>query len=165
VAKSTYTQAQKDEALALYETDGPTAVQKHLGIPKNTVARWAKNAGIGTVRNEKTAAATESRIIDDKERRSLVASNALSVVDRISEVISQRLQEPDEIPFRDLATVYGIFADKHKLLARFDDDGGLNLPAVDAWLTHMTGGVDEGAAIRDESVTSVGEPIDIDPSL
>lgn len=60
----TYTQAQKDAALALYETHGPTAVEKQLGIPKNTVAGWARKAGTRTVRNERTREAVEAKVVD-----------------------------------------------------------------------------------------------------
>lgn len=59
-----YTQAQRDEALALYETHGPTAVTEKYGIPKTTVASWAKNAGVRTVRTERTRAAVEAKVVD-----------------------------------------------------------------------------------------------------
>ena len=65
----TYTEARKTPALALYETDGPTAVEKQLGIPKNTVAAWAKRSGVRTVRTETTRAAVEAKVVDGKLRR------------------------------------------------------------------------------------------------
>lgn len=64
-----YTQAQKTEALALYETSGPTAVEKTLGIPKGTVTRWAKETGVETVSVERTRAGTEAASVYAKARR------------------------------------------------------------------------------------------------
>lgn len=66
---SKYTEAQRAEALDLYKTDGPTAVEKQLGIPKNTVMTWAKKAGVRTVRTENTRKAVEAKIADGKLRR------------------------------------------------------------------------------------------------
>lgn len=63
-----YTQEQRDEALALYETHGPTAVQEQLGIAKGTVTGWAKEAGIRTVRTSRTREATEAKVADAQER-------------------------------------------------------------------------------------------------
>lgn len=64
-----YTDEQKAAALSLYETHGPTAVQDQLGIPKNTVASWAKKAGVRTVRTENTRKAVEAKVVDGKLRR------------------------------------------------------------------------------------------------
>lgn len=60
MASSTYTDEQKAEALDLYAVEGPTAVQHQLGIPKGTVTRWAKAAGVETVPDPKNAAAVEA---------------------------------------------------------------------------------------------------------
>lgn len=64
-----YTQQQRAEALALYETHGPTAVQEQLGIPKGTVTGWAKANGTRTVRTERTRDAVEAVRVDNKLRR------------------------------------------------------------------------------------------------
>ncbi|WP_404285419.1 hypothetical protein [Glutamicibacter arilaitensis] len=69
MARNNYTAKQKAEALVLYREHGPTAVQKQLGIPKNTVASWAKASGVRTVRTSRTRAATEARSVDLKARR------------------------------------------------------------------------------------------------
>jgi hypothetical protein len=68
-AAKTYTQGQKDAALALYETHGPTAVEKQLGIPKGTVTGWAKANGTRTVRTERTRHAVEAAQADNRLRR------------------------------------------------------------------------------------------------
>ena len=61
---SKYTEAQRAEAVELYRAEGPTAVANKLGIPKNTVVRWAEKVGVRTVRNERTREATEAKIVD-----------------------------------------------------------------------------------------------------
>ena len=69
-----YTDKQRQEALPLYELEGPTAVAQKLGIPKGTVAQWAKQTGTQTVRNERTAHATEAVMVDNKLRRQNIAA-------------------------------------------------------------------------------------------
>ncbi|MFJ4286417.1 hypothetical protein ACIPY0_12295 [Paenarthrobacter nicotinovorans] len=80
---SRYTEEQRAEALKLYEAEGPTAVEKQLGIPKNTVASWAKQAGIRTVRNESTRAAVEAKVIDGKLRRQNITHRLYAQAEKI----------------------------------------------------------------------------------
>ena len=82
-AAKTYTQAQKDAALALYETHGPTAVEKQLGIPKNTVAGWARRTGTRTVRPERTRAAVEAKVMDGKLRRRSIMERLYGQAEKI----------------------------------------------------------------------------------
>ncbi|HKU01389.1 MAG TPA: hypothetical protein VJQ80_01090 [Arthrobacter sp.] len=82
-----YTQEQKDAALALYETHGPTAVQEQLGIPKTTVASWAKNAGVRTVRTEATRKAVEAKVVDGKLRRQNIAHRLYGQAEDILDVL------------------------------------------------------------------------------
>ena len=85
-----YTQAQRDEALALYHTDGPTAVEKKLGIPKGTVTRWAKETGVETVSVSTTRAGTEAASVYAKARRAELAKLLLDDAHRLR----QQLWEP-----------------------------------------------------------------------
>lgn len=80
---SKYTEAQRAEALALYETSGPTAVEKQLGIPKNTVMSWAKNAGVRTIRTEVTRKAVEARVADGKLRRQNITHRLYGQAEKI----------------------------------------------------------------------------------
>lgn len=64
MTRRSYTEEQKAEALALYELEGPSAVQAKLGIAKATVAGWAVANGVRTVRNERTAEAVEAARLD-----------------------------------------------------------------------------------------------------
>ena len=77
-AAKKYTEAQRAEALEIYESQGPTAVTKQLGIPKNTVMRWAKETGTRTVRNEATREAVEAKVVDGKLRRANIADRLYS---------------------------------------------------------------------------------------
>lgn len=78
-----YTQEQRDEALALYHTNGPTAVEKKLGIPKGTVTRWAKETGVETVSVSITRAGTEAAAAYAKNRRAELATLLLDDAHRL----------------------------------------------------------------------------------
>lgn len=84
MARRSYTPAQKTEALQLYATDGPTAVQHQLGIAKSTVVSWARANGIRTVRNETNAAAIETIQIDAAARRAAVLDRLWRIADEAS---------------------------------------------------------------------------------
>ncbi len=132
----TYTQEQKDAALALYETDGPTAVAKQLGIPKNTVAGWARKAGTRTVRPERVRAAIEAKVADGKLRRVAIVQRLYGRTERIldrleadtyryvvalkdgTEVIDD--VEPPAEAERHHATAIGIYLDKAAKLEDYD---------------------------------------------
>lgn len=134
-----YTQEQREEALKLYETDGPSAVTARFGIPKGTVAGWAKSNGTRTVRTAKTTAATEAKQADDKAVRALVASNALGVAKLATAILMERLQtNPDDIPAKDLGTIAGIFTDKHVVLAKLDQ--GQDTTATDSVVDQLLEG-------------------------
>lgn len=142
--RKTYTDAEKAEALKLYETEGPSAVEKQLGIPKGTVTRWAKAQGIKTVSSPKTAAATQAASIDAAAIRQGVASKSISAADKAVTAILTRLDtEAYKLPMKDLATVLGILTDKHAVIVRMDA-GVENHNAVDAWLDHIMGPEPDG---------------------
>lgn len=103
VARRRYTDEQRAEALELYAEQGPTAVQAAMGIPKATVTNWAKAAGIGTVRNAKTAAATEARTLDLASRRVVLAEKLQTV----AEVATERELQILATPFPELRDVVG----------------------------------------------------------
>lgn len=137
--RRTYTPAEKAEALKLYETEGPTAVLKQLGIPKGTTARWAQAAGIGTVRNERTREATEAASLDARARRQRIVANQ----HRITELIQGHLIEGEEgkgwqtlvrsiggsegtetlsyVPARDRKDVLSALNSSSTIIARLDD--------------------------------------------
>lgn len=87
--RRTYTNEEKAEALALYAAEGPTAVQRHLGIAKATVSNWARANDVRTVRNERTAAATEAIRLDREQTRERLRDEmlrrALDLLDRMDQ--------------------------------------------------------------------------------
>lgn len=89
MGRRTYTPEQKAEALELYATDGPTAVQERLGIAKATVSDWARANGIRTVRNERTAEAVEAARVDREltreKLRDAMLAKALDLIGRMDE--------------------------------------------------------------------------------
>lgn len=162
-----YTQAQKDEALALYETNGPTAVEKQLGIPKNTVAGWARKAGTRTVRTERTRAAVEAKVVDAQSRIAALRLDIIAVAEHEVQEIratqqglspwktvlkgaggSEHVQELSFIPPQDkransnsLASHAGTITKLAPAETSHDDAA-----AVDKWLEHMTAGGPGGHA-------------------
>lgn len=153
-----YTEAQRAEALALYETDGPTAVTARFGIPKTTVASWAKNAGVRTVRTEATRAAVEAKVVDGKLRRQ-------NIVHRLYGQAEKILDDLEGVEFRTILKAAGgadtedtlsfVPPNDRKILVqtvsaamnsavnleKVDADNGQSAAAVDQWLEMMTGGL------------------------
>lgn len=138
--RRTYTEAEKTEALALYETHGPTAVQKAMGINKGTVSRWAKQRGIATVASEKTDAATKASAVDAAAIRQDIATGTAETARAARTELARRLaDDPGGIPTRDLTTMFGVLVDKHIALVRLDAVEN-DHSAVDAWIEHMIEG-------------------------
>lgn len=138
--RRTYTSSERETALALYETDGPTAVQDTLGIPKSTVRKWARLAGRHTTVTTRTAAATQAAAASAAQSRAHTADGAISAAQTALSTIQRRLEtEADTMPIRELAVVFGILVDKHVMLARLDH-ASEDYSAVDAWLNHIMDG-------------------------
>lgn len=112
--KRRYTDDERAAALTLYAEAGPTAVQDSLGIPKGTVTGWAKTAGIGTVRNERTAAATEAMALDAAERRARLAERLLTVAER---AVDHELAKLATADLRDIVGARTRAIHDHQLLA------------------------------------------------
>lgn len=135
-----YTEQQRTDALALYETHGPTAVQQRLGIPKSTVRKWARLAGRATRATARTHAATEAAAANAAHARAQAATATIHAANHAVTVLHRRLTtEAATLPLRDLAIIAGILIDKHVLLARLDQTDG-DHATVDAWLAHILGG-------------------------
>lgn len=128
MTRRTYTDEQKAEALDLYVTDGPTAVQEQLGIPKATVHGWAATEGLQTVRNEKTMAATQAiamdRALNREQLRSALIAKALDLLGRMDEEhIDYRGKDARVVKFekapadacKSYATAAAILLDKFRL--------------------------------------------------
>ncbi len=128
MTKRTYTEEQRDEACLVYVEHGPSEAQRRTGIPTSTLHDWAQQRGIRTVRNQKTAEATEAAALDARAKR---ASLQCLLLDRALDAL-YRMDEPhtayvgkegravtwDKAPpeaMRHYATVAGIMIDKLRL--------------------------------------------------
>ena len=114
--KRSYTAQQKAEALELYRTDGPTAVEHDLGIPKGTATRWAQAAGVTTVSTENTRVRVEAARVKWEERRVALAHESGSVADLALSVARQNLAAGKARDAQSAATTYAILVDKAQLL-------------------------------------------------
>ena len=135
--KRRYTDDERAAALALYAEAGPTAVQDTLGIPKGTVTGWAKTAGIGTVRNERTAAATEAMALDAAERRAVLADRLLAIAEQAVDVEVSKLRNAD---LRDVVGARTRAIHDHLLLAgeATSRSEHVQVDAVDAEIARLT---------------------------
>lgn len=146
--KRRYTPDERTAALALYAEHGPTAVQDTLGIPKGTVTGWAKAAGIGTVRNERTAAATEAMALDAAERRARLADRLLGIAEMSVDQQAELIRRSD---LRDVVGAGTRAIHDHMLLsgAATERHEHVTVDAVDAEIARL---VDELAA-NDDTLT------------
>jgi len=137
VPAAKYTQEQRDEALALYHTDGPTAVEKKLGIPKGTVTRWAKETGVETVSVSATRAGTEAASVYAKARRVELATLLLEDAHRLRKQLweptvafafggkdntyeEQQIPEPTFVDKKNILGAVGIAVDRVVKLEDYD---------------------------------------------
>ena len=105
----TYSDEQRAEALRLVEEHGTAHAHRVTGVPKQTLSRWTKAAGIDTaaIERQRTAAATEAT-------RARAAEVSRSTV----ELLEQHIAQAGEY----LATVAGVNALAAQLIARADPD-------------------------------------------
>ena len=133
--RRTYTAREKAEALKLYETHGPSAVEKQLGIPKGTVAYWAQRAGVRTVRNERTREATEAASLDARARRQQIVANQMAITEKLQaqalapewqaimrgEGGAEYVKALDHVPARDAKDLMSAINSSSTVIARLDD--------------------------------------------
>lgn len=78
MAAKRWTDEQRDQALALYLEHGTTEAARRTGIPKGTVASWARRAGVETrTVPPQTEAAVESSALAAEQRRLELAEGML----------------------------------------------------------------------------------------
>lgn len=92
MARSSYTDAQKIEALDAYRQHGPGEAARMLGIPQKTISTWAHRAGMkvdSEALNAHTEGAVErARIVALKRRAELkvqLLARSLDALDRMGE--------------------------------------------------------------------------------
>lgn len=90
-----YTAEQKAEALEVYVTDGPSAAAERFGMTKGCVTKWAKAAGLETVANERTRAATETVVANGQARRAALAERLWAVAEKAVGIELSKLEKAD----------------------------------------------------------------------
>ena len=105
-----YPEATKAKALAQLEAEGMAATHAATGVPKATLSRWAKAAGVDLEEQarQRTAAATEA-----------VRARAAEVTAGTVELLEQHIAQAGEY----LATVAGVNALAAQLITRADPAG------------------------------------------
>ena len=88
MAARTYTPEQRQQALELYSLFGPCRAAKDLAIPKSTIVKWAKAAGLQppTDNIDAAAKAREARIALKRAKlKELLITKAVDLVTRMDE--------------------------------------------------------------------------------
>lgn len=136
MSRRVYSDEEREEALRLYETDGPSAAAEATGVPKSTIRSWAKSSGVRTVRNENTREATEAAQADAKALRAELSLGLMQDAKRMREELwspsiaisaGQVVEAPRAVPEVQLKmlTGIGIAIDKSATLDAVDNDGGV----------------------------------------
>lgn len=118
------------------------------GLSRNAIAREA-GVSAGTVTNvcrandldfdrSQTKKATAGKQIDARALRASLAGDALQVASEAQEALRRIVAESTDLNMRDLATVYGIFMDKHIALAKLDQ--GTDTTASDSVVDDLLAG-------------------------
>jgi len=119
---ATWTDKQKEAALAMYAKHGTAATVEATGIPRRTLLRWASDAGIvAQASREKTA---EARAVsaqqateawgDYREKEALLAGAAAS---RLRRGVAEASDDGNHLLLRARSIAYGIMIDKAELLS------------------------------------------------
>lgn len=58
-----YTASEKARAMQLYEVHGPSVTARRLGIPYETIRRWARDAGVTKHNSDPTAATAQAHAV------------------------------------------------------------------------------------------------------
>jgi transposase-like protein len=83
MARRTYTDEQKAEALALYVEHGAAEAARQCGVAKGTIQSWASRAGVATHATENLLLATEQKLADMAKRKAQLASDLLDDIARL----------------------------------------------------------------------------------
>lgn len=113
-----YTDAQRQEALALYREHGPAEASRRTGIPGATIRSWAHRSGEEASEGAgRTRAATEAARLSWAQRRAQLCDATGSVAAEVLDRIRASKKANDA---RALAQTYGVLVDRAQLL-----DGGV----------------------------------------
>jgi transposase-like protein len=124
----TYSADEKATALNLYVSHGLAEAWRLTGIPKPTIATWAKAAGLRTFDTQKTEAATEAHVAHADELRARLRvqllEKASDLLDRMDAMhVDFKGKDADAVTYpiapasavQNYATSVGILIDKYRL--------------------------------------------------
>lgn len=122
MAKNTYTEQQRSDALAMYVEHGTAHTHKTLGIPRRTLLDWAKQAGVtaqaDAQQTSQARAVNAERVQaawgDYRENEALGAGSAAA---RMRQGILEASANNNHQLLRARSIAYGIMIDKAELLS------------------------------------------------
>jgi len=137
VSRTTYTEEQKAEALALYVEHGASEAGERTGIPAGTIACWASRVGATTERARKRdaniIAIRQAKEELREEIRTQALERALITVSRITEDVAAA-------DAKNLAIAFGTLLDKYRL----------EMGEASGFMEHRAASADRVQALRDE---------------
>lgn len=153
--KPKYSETQKRKALKLYVDVGPREASRKLKIPESTLRKWARHEGLAPP-TEHINAGVRGQQAHMAQRRAALAERLLTDAERLRELVwgpcnvynlggkdntfsEATAKAPSARDRKELMLALGIALTKHVELVKFDSDGGMGLPAVDAWIQAMKG--------------------------
>lgn len=158
MSRRVYSDEQREEALRLYADDGLAAAHNATGIPKQTIQSWAKRSGVRTSATQNMREANEAQSENFKARRNRIIGDLYGLAEDTVGLLKDPTQYqtilkgsmgvegpemPGFIPAQDKQreiTAVGIMLDKALTLESHDASTEEHT-AVDAWLSHVMGGV------------------------
>lgn len=116
MARRSYTPDEKADALAAYVEHGPQEAATVTGIPKSTIASWARRAGVHTRSIENAAARVKAQHVAWEERRLRLAHDIGQTAEMALEVTRLNIAAGMVRDAKDAATTMAILVDKAQLL-------------------------------------------------
>jgi transposase-like protein len=116
MARRSFTDEQRAEALALYAEVGAAEAARRTGIAAGTIQSWASRSGVATACNERTAAAVEAAQQQWAQRRVAMVHEMGRVAAKALRVAENNLDAGSANKAKDAATTMAILVDKAQLL-------------------------------------------------
>jgi hypothetical protein len=116
MSRTHYTPEQRTQALALYVEHGPAETERHTGIPRRTIATWARRAGLKTDAPSKTAKATAAAAMKWAQRRVVLADKLGQVSEQLAGAAQAAVAKGDGRNAQAFMTAAAIGVDKAELL-------------------------------------------------
>jgi hypothetical protein len=122
-----WTDAQRDEALAIYRVDGPSEAARRTGIPRPTITSWACRNGEASLMRENLMANVLAQQLRWAERRESMVHEMGDVAQKALTKAGEAIDADKLRDAKDAATTMAILVDKAQLLS----GGATSRPAFD----------------------------------